>query len=107
MWRAARALRRWPSSPNKTRRVKEPASLGRFRPLAESRNPRIPGKIRHFSQADGLDCGPRSDMSKLASAVRAEQVRTLYRQSVWVFIANPVNALITALCLWQRAHHGA
>ena len=46
-------------------------------------------------------------MSKLASAVRAEQVRTLYRQSVWVFIANPVNALITALCLWQRAQHGA
>jgi len=46
-------------------------------------------------------------MSNLASAVRAEQIRTLYRQSVWVFIANPVNAVITALSLWQRAHHGA
>jgi signal transduction histidine kinase/CheY-like chemotaxis protein len=31
--------------------------------------------------------------------VRAEQIRTLYRQSVWVFVANPVNALIVSIVL--------
>ncbi|HEY4185749.1 MAG TPA: ATP-binding protein [Polyangia bacterium] len=35
----------------------------------------------------------------MRGAVRAEQIRTLYRQSVWVFAANPVNALIVALVL--------
>src|SRR5216117_1180876 len=35
----------------------------------------------------------------MTGEVRAEQIRTLYRQSVWVFIANPVNALIVALVL--------
>jgi len=33
--------------------------------------------------------------------VRAEQIRTLYRQSVWVFAANPLNALILTLVLWR------
>jgi signal transduction histidine kinase/CheY-like chemotaxis protein len=35
----------------------------------------------------------------MTAEVRAEQVRTLYRQSVWVFVANPVNALIMAVVL--------
>src|SRR5205814_1428232 len=39
----------------------------------------------------------------MRGAVRAEQIRTLYRQSVWVFAANPVNALIVALVLWRSA----
>ncbi|MES1165173.1 MAG: ATP-binding protein [Verrucomicrobiota bacterium] len=35
------------------------------------------------------------------AAVRAEQIRTLYRQSVWVFLANPINAIILSLVLWN------
>jgi len=42
----------------------------------------------------------------MRGAVRAEQIRTLYRQSVWVFAANPVNALIVALVLWRTAPLG-
>ncbi len=42
----------------------------------------------------------------MRGAVRAEQIRTLYRQSVWVFAANPVNALIVALVLWRMAPRG-
>jgi signal transduction histidine kinase/ActR/RegA family two-component response regulator len=38
-------------------------------------------------------------------AVRAEQIRTLYRQSVWVFLANPINAVIVSLVLWSAASH--
>jgi signal transduction histidine kinase/CheY-like chemotaxis protein len=37
----------------------------------------------------------------MRGAVRAEQIRTLYRQSVWVFAANPANALIVASVLWR------
>ena len=39
------------------------------------------------------------------AAVRAEQIRTLYRQSVWVFLANPINACIVTLVLWGVASH--
>ena len=35
----------------------------------------------------------------MTAGVRAEQIRTLYRQSTWVFVANPVNAAIVALAL--------
>ena len=35
--------------------------------------------------------------------MRAEQIRTLYRQSVWVFLMNPVNAVILAIALWGTA----
>jgi signal transduction histidine kinase/CheY-like chemotaxis protein len=35
--------------------------------------------------------------------VRAEQIRALYRQSVWVFLANPINAVIVSLVLWAAA----
>jgi len=40
----------------------------------------------------------------MSTGVRAEQIRTLYRQSTWVFVANPVNAAIVALVLreWSR-----
>ncbi|HEY8927495.1 MAG TPA: ATP-binding protein [Polyangia bacterium] len=40
----------------------------------------------------------------MTTGVRAEQIRTLYRQSTWVFVANPVNAAIIALVLreWSR-----
>jgi signal transduction histidine kinase/CheY-like chemotaxis protein len=40
----------------------------------------------------------------MTTGVRAEQIRTLYRQSTWVFVANPVNAAIVALVLraWSR-----
>jgi signal transduction histidine kinase/CheY-like chemotaxis protein len=34
--------------------------------------------------------------------VWAEQVRTLFRQRTWVFLVNPLNALILALALWPR-----
>jgi signal transduction histidine kinase/CheY-like chemotaxis protein len=33
--------------------------------------------------------------------VRAEQVRTLYRQSAWIVAANPVNSAIVAAVLWS------
>ena len=37
--------------------------------------------------------------------VRAEQIRALYRQSVWVFLANPINAVILSLVLWGTTSH--
>jgi len=42
----------------------------------------------------------------MPGAVRAEQIRTLYRQGVGVFAANPINALIVTLVLWQTAPRG-
>jgi signal transduction histidine kinase/CheY-like chemotaxis protein len=42
----------------------------------------------------------------MRGAVRAEQIRTLYRQSVGVFAANPINALIVVLVLWRTAPLG-
>ena len=39
----------------------------------------------------------------MRGAVRAEQIRTLYRQGVGVFAASPINALIIVLVLWQTA----
>jgi len=42
----------------------------------------------------------------MRGAVRAEQIRTLYRQGVGVFAANPINALIVALVLWRTAPRG-
>ncbi len=39
------------------------------------------------------------------AAVRAEQIRTLYRQSAWVFLVNPINAAILSLVLWGAASH--
>jgi PAS domain S-box-containing protein len=41
----------------------------------------------------------------LDGQVRAEQVRTLYRQSTPVLLANVVNALIISVALWSRAPH--
>jgi signal transduction histidine kinase len=39
------------------------------------------------------------------TSVRAEQVQTLFRQRTWVFLVNPVNALILALALWPGEDH--
>ncbi len=39
-------------------------------------------------------------------AVRAEQIRTLYRQRIWVFLMNPVNAVILSMALWGSASRG-
>src|ERR1700704_4811018 len=41
----------------------------------------------------------------IAEEVRAEQVRTLYRQSAPVLLANVVNAVILSLVLWTRVRH--
>src|SRR4051812_11635100 len=38
-------------------------------------------------------------------AVRAEQVRTLYRQSPWVTFANPLNTIIIDAVLWSETSH--
>jgi two-component system cell cycle sensor histidine kinase/response regulator CckA len=38
--------------------------------------------------------------------VRAEQVRTLYRQGVPVFLTNPINALILSATFWTSAPKG-
>ena len=43
----------------------------------------------------------------MTAGVRAEQIRTLYRQSTWVFVANPVNAAIVALVLREGSGRGA
>src|SRR3954467_12934543 len=43
----------------------------------------------------------------MTAGVRAEQIRTLYRQSTWVFVANPVNAAIVALVLRKGPGRGA
>jgi hypothetical protein len=40
----------------------------------------------------------------LTDAVRAEQIRTLYRQSVGIIIVNPLNAAIVAAVLWPSNH---
>ena len=42
----------------------------------------------------------------MRGAVRAEQIRTLYRQGVGVFAASPINALIVVLVLWRTAPLG-
>jgi len=42
----------------------------------------------------------------MRGAVRAEQIRTLFRQSGGVFAASPINALIVTLVLWQTAPRG-
>jgi signal transduction histidine kinase/ActR/RegA family two-component response regulator len=42
----------------------------------------------------------QSENASLAAAVRAEQIRTLYRQSVGLSLVNPVNAAIVAAALW-------
>ncbi|HKP58324.1 MAG TPA: ATP-binding protein [Polyangiales bacterium] len=41
----------------------------------------------------------------IAEQVRAEQVRTLYRQSAPVLLANVVNAAIVSFALWSKASH--
>jgi PAS domain S-box-containing protein len=46
-----------------------------------------------------------ADDPMLDAQVRAEQVRTLYRQSTPVLLANVVNALIISVALWSRAQH--
>ena len=43
---------------------------------------------------------------RIADQVRAEQVRTLYRQSAPMVLANVVNALIISVALWSHASHG-
>ena len=40
-----------------------------------------------------------------ADAVRAEQIRTLYSQSLAILIVNPLNAAIVAAVLWEWADH--
>src|SRR3569623_330503 len=42
----------------------------------------------------------------MRGAVRAEQIRTLYRQGVGVFAASPINALSGVLVLWRTAPLG-
>jgi signal transduction histidine kinase/ActR/RegA family two-component response regulator len=39
----------------------------------------------------------------VAVKVKAEQIRTLYRQSVTAVLTNPINALIVAAALWSTA----
>jgi signal transduction histidine kinase/CheY-like chemotaxis protein len=36
-------------------------------------------------------------------AIRAEQVRTLYRQSPWIYALNPLNAAVVGAVLWAPA----
>jgi PAS domain S-box-containing protein len=42
----------------------------------------------------------------IGEQVRAEQLRTLYRQSAPVLLANVVNASIVSIALWSSAPHG-
>ena len=47
-----------------------------------------------------------SSEQAIVEQVRAEQVRTLYRQSTPVLLANVINASIVSIALWSRASHG-
>ena len=40
-----------------------------------------------------------------AAAVHAEQIRTLYHQSLVIAAVNPLNAAIVATVLWPSADH--
>jgi signal transduction histidine kinase/FixJ family two-component response regulator len=42
---------------------------------------------------------------RTSSAVVGEQVRTLYRQSVWIMMVNPLNAAIVGAVIWQSTRH--
>src|SRR5690349_2187253 len=44
--------------------------------------------------------------TEIERQVRAEQVRTLFRQSAPVLLANVFNAVILSVVLWTRVHHG-
>jgi PAS domain S-box-containing protein len=55
--------------------------------------------VRKPTQADGVG-DPR-----IRAQVRAEQVRTLYRQSVPVLLGNVLNATILAWLLWSEISH--
>ena len=43
---------------------------------------------------------------RIAPLVRAEQIRTLYKQSAPVLLTNVLNALIIGVALWSHADHG-
>lgn len=47
-----------------------------------------------------------SRSAAILQQVRAEQVRTLFKQSAPVLLANVVNAVIVSLVLWSHAPHG-
>jgi two-component system cell cycle sensor histidine kinase/response regulator CckA len=47
----------------------------------------------------------RSGTAAILQQVRAEQVRTLFKQSAPVLLANVVNAAIVSLVLWSHAPH--
>jgi hypothetical protein len=40
------------------------------------------------------------------AAVHAEQIRTLYSQSLAIIAVNPLNAAIIAVVIWPWADHG-
>ena len=46
----------------------------------------------------------RSAPDAVAAAVLAQKIRTLFRQSPWVILVNPVNAAIVGAVLWLPAH---
>ena len=45
----------------------------------------------------------RSENATTAAPVVAEKIRTLYRQSPWILLLNPVNAVIVGAVLWVPA----
>ena len=61
------------------------------------------------SEGDGAKPRPDDGMGgapTIALQVRAEQIRTLFKQSVPVLLANVVNAAIVSVLLWSQAPHG-
>jgi PAS domain S-box-containing protein len=69
--------------------------------------PPHPGKLgfrRAVWPADRRDESPTDPL--IASQVRTEQVRALYRQSAPVLLANAINAVIICIVLWSHTSHG-
>src|SRR5947207_2571356 len=70
-----------------------------------------PGEARHGDDSSSGSTGrppeeaPARD-AEIERQVRAEQVRTLFRQSTPVLLANVFNAVILSVVLWTRVHHG-
>src|SRR5262245_25109694 len=50
--------------------------------------------------------GPATQGEAMETAILAEQVRTLFRQSAWILIVNPLNAAIVAAVLWSTPRAG-